>query len=79
MFAGVTMYVGTRMRPVTDVIADAMDEWMNFLKNNSIKADTTAPGLAEAREKLIYANMSKEERLRYDRHIESLANEKEAI
>ena len=56
-----------------------MDEWMNFLKNNSIKADTTAPGLAEAREKLIYANMSKEERLRYDRHIESLANEKEAI
>ncbi len=25
MFAGVTMYVGTRMRPVTDVIADAMD------------------------------------------------------
>ena len=56
-----------------------MDEWMNFLKNNSIKPDTTAPGLAEARKKLVYARMSKEEQLRYDRRLESLVNEKEAM
>ena len=72
-------YYLIRINAFRKVIADAMDEWMNFLKNNNIKANTTAPGLAEARKKLLYANMSKEERLRYDRHIESLANEKEAI
>jgi len=60
-------------------VADAMDEWMDFLKNNSIKPDTTAPGLAEAREKLVYARMSKEEQLQYDRSLESLVNEKEAM
>lgn len=72
-------YYLIRINAFRKVVADAMDEWMNFLKNNSIKPDTTAPGLAEARKKLVYARMSKEEQLRYDRRLESLVNEKEAM
>ncbi|MBR4677031.1 MAG: Rpn family recombination-promoting nuclease/putative transposase [Bacteroidales bacterium] len=72
-------YYLIRINAFRKVVADAMDEWINFLKNNSIKPDTTAPGLAEARKKLVYARMSKEEQLRYDRRLESLVNEKEAM
>lgn len=72
-------YYLIRINAFRKVVADAMDEWMDFLKNNSIKPDTTAPGLAEARKKLVYARMSKEEQLRYDRRLESLVNEKEAM
>lgn len=72
-------YYLIRINAFRKIIADAMDEWMNFLKNNSIKPDTTAPGLAEAREKLVYARMSKADQLRYDRRLESLVNEKEAM
>lgn len=72
-------YYLIRINAFRKVVADAMDEWMNFLKNNSINPDTTAPGLAEARKKLVYARMSKEEQLRYDRRLESLVNEKEAM
>ena len=72
-------YYLIRINAYKKFIADAMGEWMEFLKNNSIKADTTVPGLVKAREKLIYANMTKEERYLYDRHIESLRNEEEAI
>ena len=72
-------YFLIRINAFRKVVADAMDEWMDFLKNNSIKPNTTVPGLAEAREKLVYARMSKEEQLRYDRRLESLVNEKEAM
>lgn len=60
-------------------IADALDEWMTFLKDNSIKDDTTAPGLVAAKEVLKQSNMDKEERDAYIRHLESMQNEKSAI
>jgi predicted transposase/invertase (TIGR01784 family) len=72
-------YYLIRIKAYKKFISDAMGEWMEFLKNNSIKADTTVPGLSEARRKLTYANMTPEEKYRYNRHMESLANEKEAI
>ena len=72
-------YYLIRINSFREVIANAMDEWMDFLKNNSIKPDTTAPGLAQAREKLLYGQMTNEERARYDRHWMSLRNEEEAI
>ncbi len=60
-------------------IADALDEWMTFLKDNSIKDDTTAPGLVAAKEVLKQSNMDKEERDAYIRHLESMQNEKSAM
>ena len=45
---------------------------MNYLKNGVIASDTKVPGLAEAREKLRYYNMTKEERYAYDEHINAI-------
>ena len=72
-------YFLIRINAFRKVVADAMDEWMDFLKNNSIKPDTSVPGLKEAKEQLRYSKMTDEERYNYDRHIESLSNEEEAI
>ncbi len=59
-------------------IADALDEWMTFLKDNSIKDDTLAPGLVQAKEVLKISNMSKAERDTYLRHREAMQNERSA-
>jgi len=42
------------------------------LKTGIIRPDTKAPGLEEARRKLIYYNMDKKERLAYDEHINAV-------
>ena len=68
-----------RINAYKKFIADAMGEWMEFLKNNSIKSDTTVPGLQAAKEKLTLLKMSKSERISYERHLDSIRNEKEAI
>ena len=49
------------------------------MKNDHIKADTQVPGLQEAREKLSYLKMTKEERQAYDRHIENLMIQNDVI
>ena len=45
---------------------------MKYLKEGIIRPDTTAPGLNEAREKLKYYSMSKEERQAYDEHLSAV-------
>ena len=72
-------YFLIRINAYKKFIADAMSEWMEFLKNNSIKSDTTAPGLQAAKEKLTLLKMTKSERISYERHLDSIRNEKEAI
>jgi predicted transposase/invertase (TIGR01784 family) len=59
-------------------IANALEEWMTFLKDNSIKDDTSVPGLVEAKEVLKRSNMTEAERAIYLRHIEAMRNEKSA-
>lgn len=49
-----------------------MEEWIDYLKTGCIRPDTTAPGLGEARQKLIYYNMSVEERRAYDEHLSAI-------
>ena len=49
-----------------------MEEWVSYLKTGVIRPDTQAPGLAEAREKLQYYNMSVEERHAYEKHIDAV-------
>lgn len=45
---------------------------MRYLKDGVIRPDTTAPGLAPAREKLLYYAMSDEERHAYDEHLNAV-------
>lgn len=72
-------YCLLRINAFRPSVADALDEWMTFLKDNSIKDDTTAPGLVAAKEVLKQSNMDKEEHDAYIRHLESMQNEKSAI
>ena len=49
-----------------------LEEWIEYLKTGSIRPDTKAPGLEEARRKLIYYNLEPAERQAYDRHIDAI-------
>jgi len=62
-----------------NVAKDSLDEWMYFLKNNSIPDEFTAPGLAEAKEQLRYNSLSKQEQIDYDQHVKQILYEQEAI
>ena len=73
------LYYIIRINSFRPSVADALDEWMTFLKDNSIKDDTTAPGLVEAKEILKRSNMTKAERESYISHLESMTNEKSAM
>ena len=56
-----------------DVATTPIEEWLDYLKNGRIKEDTKTPGLAEARKKLQYMQMSRAEQIAYERHMDSLA------
>ncbi len=73
------VYYLIRVKQFRESARNAMNEWMNFLKNNSISPDTTVPGLEKAKEKLDVERMSPEEKAKYKRHQESLHNEFDAI
>ena len=48
-----------------------LDQWAYFLANTEIPEDADAPGLQEAREKLRFAHMSREEQAAYRRYIDN--------
>lgn len=73
------VYYLIRVNQYRESVRNAMTEWMDFLKNNSIRPDTQVPGLNTAKEKLEFDRMSPEEKARYLRHQESLHNEFDAI
>ena len=54
-----------------DIAKDTLDEWIYYLKNNKIKDDFTAQGLIQAREILIYDNLTDEEKRQYEYEIKT--------
>lgn len=56
-----------------------IEEWLDYLKNGRIKDDTKTPGLAEARQKLQYMQMSRADQLAYERHLDALAVQSDAF
>ncbi|MBQ5512756.1 MAG: hypothetical protein IIT83_03625, partial [Bacteroidales bacterium] len=71
-------YCLIRINAFRPSIANALEEWMTFLKDNSINDDTTVPGLVEAKEVLKRSNMTEAELNTYVRHLEAMQNEKSA-
>lgn len=57
-------YFLIRVNEFNKVAVTPLEEWVEYLKTGCIRPDTKAPGLKEAREKLVYYNMSKAERRR---------------
>ena len=65
-------YFLIRVNEFNKVATTPLEEWMDYLKTGHISDRTSAPGLSEAREKLQYLSMNKEERQAYDRHIDNI-------
>ncbi|RHR55411.1 Rpn family recombination-promoting nuclease/putative transposase [Parabacteroides sp. AF17-28] len=72
-------YILIRVNEFDKVARTPLDEWIEYLKDGTIRPDTTTPGLREAREKLKYYSMSPGERLVYDRHIDDIIIQNDAI
>ena len=65
-------YILVRVNEFNSVAKSPLEEWVYYLKNGVIAADTKAPGLQEAREKLKYYEMSDTERHAYDEHLNAI-------
>ena len=53
-------------------VHDELDEWIYFFKTGEVKDEFTAPGLAEAKEKLDKLKLTPEERREYEAFLERL-------
>ena len=65
-------YFVIKVNQFDDVAKDTLDEWIYYLKNNEIKDDFKAQGISIARELLRVDNLSDDERIAYQKHIEDL-------
>ena len=65
-------YYIIRVNEFNNVATTPIEEWLDYLKNNRIKDDTSTPGLKEARQKLLYMTMSDKERRAYDAHMDDI-------
>ena len=72
-------YYIIRVNEFNKVATTPIDEWLDYLKNGRIKEDTTTPGLAEAREKLLYMQMNRSDQLAYERHLDAMAVQTDAF
>ena len=65
-------YFLIRVNEFNKVAVTPLEEWVEYLKTGCIRPDTQVPGLGEARQKLIYYNMSPAERHAYDEHLSAM-------
>ena len=72
-------YYIIRVNEFNRVAKTPLEEWISYLKDGEIRPNTTTPGLAEAREKLQYLKMSKQERQDYDRHMDAIMTQNDVL
>ena len=65
-------YFLIRVNEFDKLAVTPLEEWIDYLKTGRIRPDTTAPGLKEARKKLVYYNMTPKERQAYDEHLSAI-------
>ena len=65
-------YFLLRVNQFNEVAKTPIEEWMAYLKSGIIRDDTRTPGLQEAREKLNYMRMTREERRAYEDYMVSV-------
>jgi len=68
-------YYLIKVQNFNDVAKDTLDEWINFLKNETIPDNPKAKGLAKAAQELDYLKMSEEERRAYNKYQEDRHHE----
>ena len=72
-------YYIIRVNEFNKVATTPLEEWISYLKDGRIDENTTAPGLAEARQKLQYLKMTKEERQDFDRYIDAVMSQNDVL
>ena len=72
-------YILIRVNEFDKVAVTPLEEWMNYLKDGTIRPDTMAPGLGEAREKLKYYSMTPEDRHAYDEHLNAVMMQNDVL
>lgn len=72
-------YYLLRVDKFDEVAKTPLDEWISFLKSGEIPVTATAPGLAEARERLRIEALTEEERQDYYRTMENLRYQRSVI
>lgn len=72
-------YFLIRVNEFNKVATTPLEEWLDYLRSGHIKDDTTAPGLQEARKQLQYMQMSREEQISYDRHLDAIMIQNDVI
>ena len=65
-------YYIIRVNEFNNIAKTPLEEWLDYLKNNRIKDNTTTPGLREARERLLYMTMDDKDRRAYDSHMDDI-------
>lgn len=65
-------YFLIRVNEFNKVASTPLEEWLDYLKNGRIKDNTTTPGLAEARKKLQYLQMTRADQIAYERHLDAV-------
>lgn len=65
-------YYLIRVNEFDSVAKSPLEEWVRYLKDGIIEENTTAPGLQEARQKLLYYSLSDADRYAYDEHINAI-------
>jgi predicted transposase/invertase (TIGR01784 family) len=71
-------YYLIKVRNFNDNSKDTLDEWINFLKNETIPENPKAKGLLKAKETLDYLKMEDDERLDYNQYQKSLHDQASA-
>jgi len=68
-------YYLIKVRNFDDNAKDTLDEWINFLKNETIPENPKAKGLLKASQELDYLKMNEEERIQYNKYQEDKHHE----
>ncbi len=66
-------YYIIRVNKFDDIAKDTLDEWIYYLKNNSLPEHYKAKGLQKVAEQLRVDNMTEQEKINYNAHCKELA------
>ena len=70
-------YFVIRVNEFNQMAVSPLEEWLQYLKDEYIRPDTTVPGLKEARKRLEYLRMTPEQRRQYDHYIDTMVRDQD--
>lgn len=72
-------YYLIRVEKYPNIIRKKIDEWIYLIKNNEVKAGSTAKHIDQAEKKLAYLNMNEKERSRYLQYLIDIEREEDIV